>query len=212
MKKLFGLGGLARSGKDTFCTIATKILENKGYSVKKFSFANALKKEVAPFLNEKCGVDVWSDDSELKADFRDFLVWYGTTWWRKRDPNRWIRLVDIELNKQKNDFDIAFVTDVRYPNEAEWVHSRQGFFYHIASYNLIENTNPIYSKYSKVFKNPPNEQEKINDPLIKQIANYRVEWESKDLTPEEVLKNEELNSIVLQAINSCDFFNDVVML
>ena len=134
--KVIAVSGFARSGKDLFCGIAKNILTKNGYRPKQYSFAGALKNQIAPFLKDTCGVDVWTEDSEIKKDIRDFLVWYGTTFWRKRDSNRWIREVDLNLKNDRDTVDIALISDVRYPNEADWVHSWQGYLVHISSYTM----------------------------------------------------------------------------
>jgi len=213
--KLIGVAGYARAGKDTFCTIAKDILEANGYRVKQYSFAKALKDEVAPFLRETCGADVWTSDTETKTDFRDFLVWYGTTWWRKRDPQRWIRGVDVAIKNDQNCVEfphVALVSDVRYPNEGEWVHSWQGYLVHVAAYKIEEVCNG-HGRYDfeKVFFNAPNEQERINDPIVKGMADYKVQWEAKGLTLEEASRDSMLREEVLKALNSCDEFSTLSM-
>jgi hypothetical protein len=209
MIKVIGTGGFARCGKDTFCNIAANILRKNGYRVKQYSFAGALKDEVGPFLLENCGVDVRTNDSELKADIRDFLVWYGTTWWRKREPNRWIDKVDLNMKADANDIDIAIVSDVRYLNESDWVHSWNGYMVHLSSYKLMPRE--ITSSFDelgpnepliKTFADAPNEQEKINDPIVKNASDFKLEWEHRSMTPEEVMADTTINETVLKSLNS----------
>lgn len=215
--KVLGVGGLARSGKDTFCAIAKDILNKNGIKAKQYSFANVLKKEVRPFLREMCGIDVWTDDSEIKKDIRDFLVWYGTTFWRKRDPKRWIRCVDNQLKDDGKEVDIALVSDVRYPNEGDWVHSWNGYLVHISAWRMapadegIELGGHDNSEIKTYFK-PPNEQERINDPLVKDQSDYKLEWEAKGLTPEQAFNDKSLRIEVLKALNSWGEFNGMLWL
>ena len=205
--KIIACSGIARSGKNTFCDIAEDILTKNRFKVKQYSFAEQLRKEVAPFLKDICGVDVWTTDTELKNDIRDFLVWYGTTWWRKRDPKRWIREVDNQIKLDGNKIDIFLVSDVRYPNEAEWVHSWGGYLVHVAAYKreLLDRT-------IRTFSIPPNEQERINDPLVRSQADYKLEWEAKGLSPKEAFKDEELRREVLKVLNACDYFTEPLSL
>ena len=220
--KVIGVAGYARAGKDTFCAIAKNILESNGFNVKQFSFAEQLKREVAPFLNAQCGVDVYTPDSELKKDFRDFLVWYGTTWWRKRDPERWIRAVDVQMIHDGDYLDVALVSDVRYPNEGEWVHGWHGFLVHVAAYRIDITryerggewiTEHVFTDtLNKVFFDAPNEQERINDPIVKDMADYRLEWEAKGLTFEQAVKDKNLKVKVLEVLNSMSWFNGELML
>lgn len=211
--KVLGCSGIARSGKDTFCAIAKNILSKNGIVAKQYSFAAALKKEIEPFLRDVCKCDVWTTDTEIKTDIRDFLVWYGTTWWRKRDPKRWIRNVDLDLKKDRPE--IALVSDVRYPNEAEWVHSLNGYLVHISAYriNSVQDSYNMKSVFPiKQYMEPPNEQERLNDPLVKGQSDYCLEWELKYLNAENVVNNADLQMCVLRALNSMPFFNDALHL
>jgi len=215
--KMIGVAGIARVGKNTFCDIAKDILIKNGIpSVSIVSFAAQLKQEVLPFLKDVCGCDVWTNDSETKADIRDFLVWYGTTWWRKRDPKRWIRYVDLEISKTKPE--VVLVSDVRYPNEAEWIHSWGGFLVHISAYKMrprVPTSSFDDGPYPdeplvKEFLSAPNEQERINDPVIKQMSDYKLEWEAKGLSPEDATGNVDFRMEVLRVLNS--YFTSVLNL
>lgn len=211
---VIGICGVARSGKDTFSNIAKDILIKNGYKVKQYSFAGALKNEVGPFLNKMCGIDVWTNDSEIKADIRDFLVWYGTTFWRKRDPNRWIRNVDMNLKSDGNKVDIALVSDVRYPNEGEWVHSWNGYLVHISSYKLDFNLSPVNDgrTHTKYYITAPNFQETTNDPLVKNQSDYKLEWPFKNLDGTNIVDDIELKGLVLKTLNSCTYFTETLSL
>lgn len=211
--KVIGVVGYARAGKDTFCTIAKNILTKNGIKVKQYSFAGALKEEVKDFLRKNCGVDVYTQDNELKKDIRDFLVWYGTTFWRKRDPKRWIRGVDNQIKLDGNDVDIALVSDVRYPNEGEWVHAWGGYLVHVAAWKWEDRRDGQGGEDTcKIFFDAPNEQERINDPLVKAISDYQVAWQAKGLTPQGAVEDPELQREVLKALNSCEWFNSQLWL
>lgn len=217
--KVIGVTGVARCGKDTFCTIAKEILAKNNYRAKHYCFANKLKEEVAPFLRDMCKVDAWTNDSATKVDLRDFLVWYGTTWWRKRDPKRWIRAVDLEIKSDMNDVEIALVGDVRYLNEADWVHSWGGYMVHIAAYKMDEELTPnLYEgeKYATVkvknYISAPNEQERINDPIVKGASDYMLQWEMKNISTKDVLKDKDLQAEVLKGLNSISWFNESLQL
>jgi hypothetical protein len=212
---VLGVCGFARSGKDTFCSIAKDILAANGINAKQYSFAEQLKKEVEPFLRDTCKCNVWTDDSEVKKDMRDFLVWYSTTWWRKRDPKRWIRHVDLALKNDDKDIDIALVSDVRYPNEAEWVHAWGGYLVHVAAWRMApadegRELGGHDDTLVKTYFNAPNEQERINDPICKGLSDYNLEWEAKGLTPEEAVRDKDLHLIVLKSLNACPWFTGVL--
>lgn len=210
---LLGVAGFARSGKDSFCLISQDILEKYGYKVKKYSFANALKRDVESFLRDVCGVDVWTADSELKKDIRDFLVWYGTTFWRKRDPDRWIRKVSEEIESDSNKYDIGLVSDVRYWNECDWVHTKygtitDGWMVHVRSYELHKVYDQDDSYYACKYDEAPNEQERIHDPQLQEESDYKLEWEKQGIKNlDEVLNNTYLVNKVIECLKTCPYLN-----
>ena len=194
-----GITGLARSGKDTFGEITYNILQQNEYECKKYSFANQLKSEVADFLKTQCEVDVWTNDFELKTDIRDFLVWYGTTFWRKRNPDKWVQKVknDILLYNKSSIHTkrlVNIITDVRYLNEADFIHSNNGYLIHISKYNF-DTTGPIPIRK---FQQPPNEQERINDPILQQKSDRKVVWQDvSEIAGKKLTSNEIVNHFYL---------------
>ena len=203
---IIATAGVARSGKNTFCNVAEQILKNNGYRVVQYSFADQLKKDVADFLSDKCGIDVWSQDTEVKSKIRDFLVWYGTTFWRNCDPNHWINCVNSLI--MTNEFDVALISDVRYPNEEEWVHSLGGYLVHISKYSLVMSD----AKLSQKFLSAPNIQEEINDPIIKSKSDSKIEWEHLGLNSVDILSNKFINYIVLTELNKIPWITEKLLL
>lgn len=204
--KVIGVAGFARAGKDTFVAIAKDICEKNGIIAKQYSFANVLKQELEPFVRDVCKSDVWTTDTETKTDMRDLLVWYGTTWWRKRDPKRWIRHVDVAIKGDVGKVHWAFVSDVRYPNEAEWIHSTQGYLVHVAAWRYED------SPGVKKFFAAPNKQEELNDPLVQAQSDYKLTWQAKGLTPEGAFNDPELRAEVLKALNAMPDLNVMLSL
>jgi hypothetical protein len=208
--KVIGVTGFARAGKDTFCAIAKDIFAKYNVVATQYSFAHVLKTEVAPFLRDNCDCDVWTQDTEIKKDMRDFLVWYGTTWWRKRDPKRWIRHVDVALKAEQPP--VAIISDVRYPNEGEWVHSWGGTLVHVAAWKWQDGRDGYGDSVTfKAEFEAPNEQEKLNDPLMRAMSDVKILWHAKGLSPQEALENPDLRKEVWKALNSLDWFNDVLI-
>jgi hypothetical protein len=50
---------------------------------------------------------------------RSFLRWYGTDYRRSINANYWVNKVARRIEKEKPE--IALITDLRFPNEAQWV-------------------------------------------------------------------------------------------
>src|SRR5262245_3776851 len=117
---LVGISGKKRHGKDTVC----RMLGCNLGGVKRMAFADALKEEVAT----ACQVTLESIE-EHKEKFRPMLQWWGTEFRRKFfGENYWLNrlrekiAVEMLLHPEAK----IVVTDVRFPNEAELIHSMGG--------------------------------------------------------------------------------------
>jgi hypothetical protein len=107
---LIGFGTQARQGKDW---LAQYVLEQVAPAAKKYALAAHLKGwlRVMRWMEEK--------DSPL-------LQLVGTEIFRDRvNVDHWIRTLSLEI--QEDDPPIALITDVRYPNEKEWIEASGGF-------------------------------------------------------------------------------------
>jgi hypothetical protein len=167
MNKLnaIGLCGFARCGKDSFFSIANEYLSNIGYQPYRLSFADILKKDVNEFLYEKTGINAFTEDPKEKELIRDFLVAYGTKLMRRIDENYWISKVEEKM-KQLPPWDdtsipLPIFTDVRYPNELEWIQKAlSGTIIHI----------------TREGNSPANEEEKNNDPSLRACCDFLFKW------------------------------------
>lgn len=183
--KVIGLCGVARSGKDTFCKFAIELLEEQKLKCKRVSFADELKSDLDPFLKKKVGISAFTEDPKEKTLIRDLLVSYGTKLMRKIDENYWINKISSKVDKNiKNDV-ITIITDIRYPNEMNWVQDKlSGKCIHVSR---IKNKKPI---------GPANLEEAENDPKLKKSANSCLNWDS--IEDEDSLKwivGSELNNV-----------------
>lgn len=109
------LSALKRGGKDTFGRIAVN-----DYDFVRLAFADNVKK-----LAKKVFPDEFKDNSKPV----ELLQWFGNTM-RQRDPDVWIKQLDKELavidiydHEYCTTTDIV-ITDVRYPNEVEFLRNR----------------------------------------------------------------------------------------
>jgi hypothetical protein len=205
---IIGVTGLARTGKDLYCNIAKNILAMNGLVAKRYAFADELKREVEPFLRDLCGVDVWTQNTEIKTDIRDFLVWYGTTFWRKREPLRWVSRVEQSIENDDGGFvDVALISDVRYPNEGHWVHAKEGWLVHLSKYTKIS---PNGGKtWERIYQKAPNLEEEKNDPLVKKQSDFQIEWEDMinggtiKINLQDLVHNMYLKELVFKSLQSC---------
>jgi len=108
---IIALSGKKRSGKNT---IAKHISLLTSVSTKEFAFADALKEEVAKI----CGVSV--QEIETNKDlYRSLLQAWGCYARATKSENYWIAKVLMKI--RHCNAEVVFVTDVRFPNEAQWM-------------------------------------------------------------------------------------------
>ncbi len=165
MKKIIGIAGPARSGKDTLADSIISVLGFTGTEAKKASFANALKQECRQFVLDTIGIDTFSENDEDKKIIRPFLVTWGTHVRRKLNPNVWVESVEKELSE---DF-VTIVADLRYPNELEWIRNLGGYIIYV---------DRLLPDGSKVI--PANEEEAMNCPLLLRGSDFHLTWNSLD--------------------------------
>ena len=63
----------------------------------------------------------------------------------------------------------------------------------------------VNDKSKKIYTDAPNQHEALNDPKIRFLADYKVEWEqivSFDKNQEELINNPNLNSIVEECLKT----------
>lgn len=189
---VIGVGGFARAGKDTFVKVAKKILTQNGYSSTKLAFADALKSELDPFLREYYGIDAWTDDTKEKSIIRPIMVAHGCQKRIQTNGRYWVDKIDETLKSGRINEDVVFVSDCRFPNEADWLHNNWGgWFVHLKKYSVQDlvyhkeifkdgylTTERVENKNQKVFDTAPNSEEATNDPICEQKADYRLELEN----------------------------------
>lgn len=218
--KVIGIGGYARSGKDAFVSIAKKILTKNGLTAERFAFADNLKKEVGGMLKaHDFNLDIYTTDATEKTNLRPLLVWWGCA---RRDLScsglYWVEQVHLQLlkiqEKYRNeglsdDNFVALISDVRFVNEVKWLQNTwNGDFIHLRRFSMQKCRDGYGDDFMcPVFDAAPNEEESKNDPLIQEIANVKVEWESKGIPPGGcVTQDEYLQGKVLNALNLTRYF------
>jgi hypothetical protein len=207
-KRYIGISGVARSGKNLFCDISKKILAEKyGYKCSSYALAFYLKNDCKEFINDKLGLDVFTENTENKKVFRDMLVWYGDVKRKQTDGRYWTEKLQSDIDK--DDSDVIFITDIRYnfypKDEVYWIQKElNGKLIHISKYTYGFPSNerrmrPEYDKNVKVYTEPANDHERWNDPKVKVAADYQLEWKhisTEGKTYEEILNDEYLNNTV----------------
>ena len=213
MNKIYiGVSGFARSGKNLFCDIAQKVLKEKyDLTSKTYALAYFLKKDCEPFIQEKLGMSAFSEKTEDKNTFREMLVWYGGVKRKQTEGKYWTGLLHEELKKDTND--VNFISDIRYveyvDDEVFWLKKQlNGKLVHVSKYTYGFPSDGrhyrINDKSKKIYTEAPNQHEALNDPKIRILADYKVEWEQIVIgnNQEELINNSNLNSIVEECLKT----------
>lgn len=159
--QIIGICGVARAGKDTFCNIATDRLVRKGHNVSRFAFADALKNKIDPFLEENFGISAFTTNTQEKDIIRPLLVGLGASM-RAKDPDYWIKQIAPEVEESLHAGRFVFITDVRYKNEIEWVHSLKGKTVYVSREGVL----------------PANHEEEVNNVFVEELAKFKIHWDT----------------------------------
>jgi len=211
---VIGIAGYARCGKDTFCKIAASILKENGYEVKKLAFADELKKLADPMCKTLFNISAFTDDTEEKKVIRPGLVWIGCGMREHYDNDIWINKVNATLmeeehlasDEEKSKKRVYLISDVRFPNEVDWVQNEwDGWSLHLSKFY---KTVGLQGEIEQVFDKAPNEEERKNDPLVKEKCDFCLEWEdvrSSDpsILLEDIHKDNYLKNTVHLCLEKC---------
>ena len=133
--KIIGLTGLAGSGKDTCAHLLANELRALRRTVDQMAFADPIRWMLAALgVPEQAMADRTMKEMAMadfaNSSYRHMAQTLGTEWGRQcMGVSFWTsrlqaRLAKLEEAGRAPDF--LLITDVRFPNEAAWVKSRQG--------------------------------------------------------------------------------------
>jgi hypothetical protein len=132
--KIIGLYGNRGVGKDTLykyiveaysdirrADFSAKIEKTQPIYFPRLAFADELKNDLNPISQKMFKKNVHDLSAQEKEIFRPILIAYGCAW-REVDSLHWVKSVDQQIQDMKNFSlkQVAFITDVRFPNEAEF--------------------------------------------------------------------------------------------
>jgi len=160
MKKLIGLTGFARSGKDTFFERSKMLLEKEDKACHRVAFADALKHELDDVLIKYTGISAFTEDNKSKELIRPLLVTYGTHIRRHLNQNCWIERVQPSVIHNLSAGKYVFITDVRFENEAQWISNNGGILINVAREGV----------------RPANHEERAESIKMKKYIKYNVDW------------------------------------
>ena len=230
---LIGVGGLARAGKNTFVEIAKNILTKNNYRVIELAFANKLKNEVQEMLRKNgFGLDVLNLSADEKERVRPLFVFWGCQRRFESDGGLyWVNEVDQQIQELIHDTQsagestdrmvvlvdrmVVLVSDVRFPNEATWVHKKWGgSVVHLKKWKWEDVRDGLGGgeETIKVYDSAPNEEEAKQDPIVEAMSDVKTEWEGKGHeSAASASLEKDLQTVVLDALNQTKFFKHLYL-
>jgi hypothetical protein len=164
-----GIAGVARSGKDSLALeIENLIRASRGLTIYRTSLAQPLKEDCKNFIKDYLDLDVFTDNNEEKATFREFLVWYGKVKRQQTEGKYWTNLLDQRVEEYRPD--VCIIPDVRYQqyegDEVSWLKTKpKNILIHLQRIAINGEIVP-----------PANMDESINDSIIQNSADYKIIW------------------------------------
>lgn len=202
MNKFYiAIGGMATVGKDLCGKIIIDILQKKGYKPQRFALADELKSDIDSFCKEKYNISAWTTNLEEKKIIRQILVAHGCIM-RAIQADYWIKRMEKSIDA--SNCNVVVCTDIRFTNEAKFIHYKEGWFIHIKKY--IKETPDAGRTWVRIYQKAPNEEEKLNDPLIQPLSDYKIEWEDLSynntikINSDELVQNSYLREEVMKSL------------
>lgn len=137
-RKLIGLSGLARCGKDTLA----KMLYD-AFRVERISFAEPIREALRAMM----GLTDEHFHGELKEvpipwlgkSPRQLMQTLGTEWGREIvNDSLWLLIAEQKIKAFHDDMKHVVVTDVRFENEADFIRANGGVVWHITRANATK--------------------------------------------------------------------------
>ncbi len=152
------IGSTRSVGKDTLCQRLIELDPR----FKRFSFADALKLDLLPFIEQRFGFNLYTCALEEKELVRPILISYGMAQ-RKKDPVHWIKELDKWVNSfiSENPGFIAIITDARFPNEVTYFRERY---------------ETVYIQLYRKGAPPPTDEEERHWRTLASMADYTLSW------------------------------------
>lgn len=155
-----GISGAARAGKDTLCRALIREFKKLNLIASRRSIAgDTVKKDLQDLLMQKLNIDSFTENNSEKTLIRPLLVEYGKI--MRNNTNGRYFIDKFEYSKNV----INIIPDIRY---AEYSND-EVFWLKNETKGLL-----IYLEREEIFD--ANETEKINNKIIKNLADHRIRW------------------------------------
>lgn len=157
---IIGISGAARCGKDTLCRGLIREFDKIGIkAVRKSIAGDTVKNDLKAILFEKIQFDSFTEDNQEKESVRPLLVEYGKIMRQKTNGRYFIDQFKIEEDC------VNIIPDIRYAeylkDELYWLKNEM-------------NGLSIFIDREEIFD--ANDTEKINNKLIKEVADFHLKW------------------------------------
>lgn len=125
---IIGITGKAGCGKDTMVEEYFKRPDHP--LAQRFAFADSVKHSCAAFFGEPIG-KFYENKEEISErwgiSYREMLQKLGTEFARDLiSKNFWVDMLNEKIQGSPTSIKLAFITDVRFNNEANWIRSQGG--------------------------------------------------------------------------------------
>jgi hypothetical protein len=166
-----GISGAARSGKDTLCrALIRELAKVKMKAIRKSIAGDQVKSDLFDVLMDNFQLDSFTENSEEKEFMRPLLVEYGKMQ-RKKTEGRYF----IDRFEPRFDY-VNILPDIRYveypKDEVYWLKNE------VKGLLIFVERKSIYDA---------NDTEKVNNTIIKNLADYHLKWASLDENNEQEL-------------------------
>lgn len=170
---IIGISGVATAGKDTLYKLLEKKLSAKNIQTKRIALADQLKKDLASFIMEYIGIDIFNASPEEKKIVRGLMVVYGKIKRNQTFGTHWTSIAQKEIDLCLKNKILPIITDIRYSEYKEdelfWLKNKNnGLLIHVARINDEGKLIP-----------PANNEEKINNPILKKSADFKLKWKTR---------------------------------
>lgn len=163
---MIALSGCARAGKDTFFNLMCERWPNRFFGI---ALGDTLKREVDEICKSRFNISAFTQDSEEKKKIRPTVVQASKANRAYTNGKYYTNSIQECVNKVQAQGIIPVVKDIRYAeyteDEVYWAIKNKALLIHITRYD--ENGNTVH---------PANEDEALNDPVVHNLADFKVFW------------------------------------
>lgn len=160
MMKALAITGTKCVGKDTLFSL----FHSLNSSFTRFAFADGVREDLAPFILQHYGFDIWTCTPEQKEIARPMMIAHGMAK-RIEDPLYWVKrsIAGLEEKREWRRDIIPVFVDCRFENEAEFLRGYFGKDFKLLY--LTRRESP-----------PPTDEEEKHFRQVAAMANFHLSW------------------------------------